>query len=271
MKANPGAAPTSVATQACQFFEMPKEITIAPRSCYLSLNLPSNAESFCSAARDAVANGFGGIEIVLPNDCEFQQGGLDRLVATIDLIRSAGGAGPLAVSAACRVGSHKVSLARLQELMEATRASGVENLNLRIERDGRDPSGGYGDTLNQVYQLLKSARFDAQRCGVSVSLEAGGSGFPSSPAELRDLIDELCAWPFGGCVDLTNHSSPGDHTDWLLTLGRRVHFVRWGCPSEDGGISHPPTLPTSLENVLNEIQFEGSILCPSGDIQDRWD
>lgn len=131
------------------------------------------------------------------------------------------------------------------------------------KRDGRD-----GELLNLAYTLLHGLRFEAERTGVALALEAATGGAFTSAIELRDLIDAANSWAVGVCVDVRRLAGLARPEDWIRALGRRIHAVRIPFTPRDGAGGSPGSEAEpaaafdhpAIVSALGDVNYGGIVI-----------
>ncbi len=130
------------------------------------------------------------------------------------------------------------------------------------DRQARAGAVGYADALNAIYASLCATHGAAEAAGLTVAIMAARHRFLLSPAECRDLIDEVNAPNVGMAVEVTDVSAVGDVADWIQTLRQRLTLIRFGRPTE-------PIGQRTLK-ALEQISFDGPIIFERADDLMRW-
>ena len=181
-----------------------------------------------------------------------------------------------AVAAACGTTNLPQAVAEATELLNRAATQGARCLNLTIppvrgsfqapgpEMTGTVAFDRYQAALNFAYGLLHELRFEAERLGVAVALEAGANGCLLSPVELREVIDAANSWAVGACIDTDRIARLGPPEDWLTTLNQRVHCVRAAVGSIPEGRAPSTNDATSmietLVPALDAICYQGPVI-----------
>lgn len=193
---------------------MQRHLLLAIERCVTLLDLREHA-------RRAMSDGFDGVEWRLPDGCAPFQPAISQL-DTINI-------GTLAIRCEMMDLPSAVRFVTVQLQAAESLAASVLNLSIPPVRRGNDNEGFacYQDALNFAYELLHQVRFDAEARGVTVALEAASGGCFLSPIELRELIDTVNSSAIGVCLDVTRIGAIGSPLDWIHTLHRRIHAVRY--------------------------------------------
>lgn len=180
-----------------------------------------------------------------------------------------------AVAAPCRTTNLPQAVAETAELLSRAATLGARCLNLTIppvrgssQAPGPEPTGmafdRYQAALNFAFGLLHELRFEAERLGVALALEAGANGCLLSPVELREVIDAANSWAVGACIDTDRIARLGPPEDWLTTLNQRVHCVRASVASVPEGRAPSTNDATGMiETVvpaLDAIRYGGPVI-----------
>jgi sugar phosphate isomerase/epimerase len=209
--------------------------------------------------------GFDGVELAMAPGNESEKrtdasGGPSRLVDIPERGMRIG-----ALAAHCTTTDVLAGAAEVAALLEQAASLGAQCLNLTIA-----PIASYQAAINFAYNLLHRVRFEAERSGVAVALEAGAGGFLLSPVELREIIDAANSWAVGVCVDTRRIAVFSSPIDWITTLKHRVHSVR--VPGIEGaGLRPPDTLRETgelaiISEALGEMRDGGPVIShPKGD------
>ncbi|MCP4246485.1 MAG: TIM barrel protein [bacterium] len=88
--------------------------------------------------------------------------------------------------------------------------------------------GGYAEAVHATLESLRTLVDPAARTGVSVGVEVPADRFLLSPAECRELFDQVNCPLIGACLDLPQAARVGWITDWIGALRHRIVCVRWG-------------------------------------------
>lgn len=216
--------------------------------------------------RESAQAGFDCVELALPAAGPQRGDYHDNLAE--DLAETLAGAGVrvATLSAGCSLWNADQAAAEVEGLLRYSRRLGAEGLNLLMcpgtgQEDARKAMD-YADAANAAHMVLSQVRVEAERTGVMISLEACTNRLFLSPIELRQLIDELSAWPFGACIDLERAARSGLPEDWLWTLRQRVRCIRLPGPdSPDTQSSAPDIDPGSMVTALDDIRYQGPIIC----------
>ena len=117
------------------------------------------------------------------------------------------------------------------------------------------------DMTSLAYRLLHNIRFEAERCGVMIALEAGAHGHLLSPIELREVIDAVNSWAIGVCVDVNRIAIFSHPVDWIYSLGRRIHAIRINDFTDRKDAANGGALGfTTIEPVLDHIDYGGVVI-----------
>ncbi len=234
-----------------------------------------------SACREAVSAGFDGIEWpVAASSVEPET--TDHLAA-LELLTGSTGRDlrVIAIAATCRTTDLDAAVEAVTAMVRQAGRLEARCLNLTIPpiRRGSGDEGfsHYQDARDFAYGLLHRVRFEAEAAGVPVALEAGAGNVLNSPVELREIIDAANSWAVGACVDLDRVSRIGVPEDWITTLHRRIHAVRWsetalagtGPAQEDPKSVDLPTLADALAQVPLERPVIVAGRSPAADLRTR--
>lgn len=228
-------------------------MTLSKRSILLRVGPLGDADSASSAMANALSNGFGGVEIVLP----------DAEEPTI--ARPAADGAVISVAATCRSTDVESGLAEVSALLRLATTCRATCLNLTLPPvDGCEGGAGfsrYQDGLNFAYRILYDLRHEAEGAGVAIAIEAATGGGLLSPVELREIINHANSSAVGACLDVAHVSRVGVVEDWIATLGYRIKSVRVDL-SDKSGLD-------SLAAALDAAGYEGSMIVQSTDDPDR--
>lgn len=171
-----------------------------------------------------------------------------------------------ALAAECSTTETGAALSEVGNWLESARRLGARCLNLTlpfvIGESGEACVHSYQDSLNLAFELLHGLRFEAERTGVAIALEASAGGTLMSPVELRELIDAANSWAVGACIDVPRLAAAGRLEDWITTLGRRIHAIR-----VDVGLQRHPVTRTdrvAIVAALDAVSYEGLVSLTGG-------
>ena len=88
------------------------------------------------------------------------------------------------------------------------------------------PNHGTGDALHSLFDAMRELVLMAERHSADVAVENAAAGLLSSPAELREFVDQLNSGYLGVCLNVVTASQHGRPDDWLTALGRRIMALR---------------------------------------------
>lgn len=121
--------------------------------------------------------------------------------------------------------------AELTDLLERAKAIDARGMNLALPSlrglgDSSDGFDRYQDAVNLLYDLLRSARGEAEASGIPIGIEVCRGGLFLSPIEFRELLDGCGSWVYGACLDVDRIRRVGSPSDWMRTLTHRVRSFR---------------------------------------------
>ena len=244
------------------------KLTPRRRPVLWRIDWDSVAETLRMQFRAALDAGFEGVELAVD---ELTGRGLDVPAEFVPRSCPDAATEPRAVeaiAARCATTDIEVATAQVTAGLQHAASLGAHCLNLTIPPVRHLPDGchftRYQDALNFAYDLLRRLRYEAEATGVALALEPGIGDALLSPTELRDLIDAASSWAVGVCVDVAHVARIGLPSDWLLTLGRRVHAVRLRdvhriagpkTPGADDGVDLQ-----ELASVLDQIGYDRPVV-----------
>ncbi|UCE60759.1 MAG: hypothetical protein JSU63_03210 [Phycisphaerales bacterium] len=242
----------------------------------------STTNDLRDCCRHALSAGFDGVEL-LASGSTFTESELGIIGEGVEHAASNGERiAVLALAGQIQATAADAAREELTVLSRLARDLRVQHLNLAIPPlSGTSQHLGfarYQDVLNFTYDLFTSSRLDCEAAGVAIGLEVAEGGCFLSPVEVREIVDAVNSSAFGTCVDLKRIERIGLTTDWMTTLGRRVHAVRMHC----GQLSPRPTSIDSIDDttaaratstdaadgprlanlgaLLNKIGYEGPVI-----------
>ncbi len=208
----------------------------------------------------AAANGFDGVEWALGGwgPATANASGLGAKTETSRVH---------AVAARCSTTKIDAALEEVMQLLGGTAKVGASCLNLTIPPVGAERAAvafkRYQQALDFAGGLFVGLRYEAERTGVALALEAATGGVLCSPVELRELIDDAHSWAVGACVDVACVSSIGPPADWITTLGRRIHSVRTESRTSDilsDGTDRAPACLNQVASALEAAAYDGPVI-----------
>ena len=137
---------------------------------------------------------------------------------------------PVDLAAACEADRER-ALSCYRELIEWAAGQGPRALvvvgSATHDKADLDVSGhGTQEALHRFFCGMREFVPMAERHGVDIAIENAAAGLLSSPAELRELVDQVNSGSVGVCLNLANASQRSRPKDWLTVLGRRVIALR---------------------------------------------
>jgi len=105
-------------------------------------------------------------------------------------------------------------------------AIGARSVSVAPAMIGPWPDGDYCEALRVVCLALRELARVAERAGVEIGFIPVSGGFLLSPAETRDLVDEVNSPHVGVVLDVTAVERVGVVEQWVNALGRRVIAIR---------------------------------------------
>lgn len=129
------------------------------------------------------------------------------------------------------------------------------------------PRARYADALARSAAALRRLWPEGEMRGVQIAIENTCSRFLLSPAEMRELVDQVNSPWVTACFDVGNVQHIGYPQDWIATLGRRISRVRvrdykigpadsdGDCPLGDGDVDW-----AEVTAALRNANYEGPVV-----------
>jgi sugar phosphate isomerase/epimerase len=193
----------------------------------------------------AIDAGFKGIEVALDHQPAISQADV--------------------VFASCPMSPPDEAQRNIIALLERSAALGARCLNLTLTppdaKSGNFDPSMQRDMTSLAYRVLHNIRFEVERCGVLIALEAGAHGHFLSPIELREVIDAVNSWAIGVCVDVNRIAGFSHPSDWVCLLGRRIHSIRFNDFTDRKDAANGGVLDfTTIESALEHIDYGGFVI-----------
>jgi hexulose-6-phosphate isomerase len=111
----------------------------------------------------------------------------------------------------------------------------------------------YADALQMIHEALRSLASPVARWGVSLAVEVPADGLLLSPAEVRELLEQVRSPDIGACLDLAGALRISSPADWVRTLRHRVVGIR-----ATSGVADQLD---EAGSALMEVRYAGPVVC----------